>query len=44
MSKKNYPAEEIIIKLREVEVLCGKDVFMAAQEVKKGRTFAFASN
>jgi putative transposase len=24
MSKKNYSAEEIIIKLREVEVLCGQ--------------------
>ena len=24
MSKKNYSVEEIIIKLREVEVLCGK--------------------
>ena len=24
MSKKNYTAEEIIIKLREVEVLCGQ--------------------
>lgn len=24
MSKKNYTAEEIIIKLREAEVLCGK--------------------